>query len=200
MLLDEIQSGLGRTGKLFAYQHSCGNCSCDIGCKPNQPQESKPDGLILGKALGGGFMPVSCFLSSKEVMQWMNPGSHGSTFGGNPLAAAIAKRSIELLDEDKLIENSKAMGEYFKKSLIDMNSKIIKEVRGKGLWLGVEIDPKYISGKDLSKLCLENGILCKETHETTIRYAPPLTISKKELDWAINKIKSVFEEVEKKAA
>ena len=200
MLLDEIQSGLGRTGKLFAYQHSCGNCSCDIGCKPNQPQESKPDGLILGKALGGGFMPVSCFLSSKEVMQWMNPGSHGSTFGGNPLAAAIAKRSIELLDEDKLIENSKVMGEYFKKSLIDMNSKIIKEVRGKGLWLGVEIDPKYISGKDLSKLCLENGILCKETHETTIRYAPPLTISKKELDWAIKKIKSVFEEVEKKAA
>ena len=185
MLLDEIQSGLGRTGKLFAYQHSCGNCSCDVGCKPNQPPESKPDGVILGKALGGGFMPVSCFLSSKEVMQWMNPGSHGSTFGGNPLAAAIAKRSIELLDEDKLIENSKVMGEYFKKSLIDMNSKIIKEVRGKGLWLGVEIDPKYISGKDLSKLCLENGILCKETHETTISYAPPLTVSKKELDWAI---------------
>ena len=184
LILDEIQSGLGRTGKLFAHDH----------------EEIKPDGLILGKALGGGFMPVSCFLSSKEVMQWMNPGSHGSTFGGNPLAAAIAKRSIELLDEDKLIENSKVMGEYFKKSLIDMNSKIIKEVRGKGLWLGVEIDPKYISGKDLSKLCLENGILCKETHETTIRYAPPLTISKKELDWAINKIKSVFEEVEKKAA
>ena len=184
MILDEIQSGLGRTGKLFAYQHS----------------NIQPDGLILGKALGGGFMPVSCFLSSKEVLQWMNPGSHGSTFGGNPLAAAIAKRSVELLEEDGLIENSRVMGEYFKKSLLEMNSKIIKEVRGKGLWLGVEIDPKYISGKDLSKLCLDNGILCKETHETTIRYAPPLVITKKELDWAIKKLRSVFKEVEKKAA
>ena len=92
------------------------------------------------------------------------------------------------------------MGEYFKNSLLEMNSKIIKEVRGKGLWLGVEIDPKYISGKDLSKLCLDNGILCKETHETTIRYAPPLVITKKELDWAIKKLRSVFKEVEKKAA
>ena len=184
MILDEIQSGLGRTGKLFAYQHS----------------NIQPDGLILGKALGGGFMPVSCFLSSKEVLQWMNPGSHGSTFGGNPLAAAIAKRSVELLEEDGLIENSRVMGEYFKNSLLEMNSKIIKEVRGKGLWLGVEIDPKYISGKDLSKLCLDNGILCKETHETTIRYAPPLVITKKELDWAIKKLRSVFKEVEKKAA
>ena len=115
MILDEIQSGLGRTGKLFAYQHS----------------NIQPDGLILGKALGGGFMPVSCFLSSKEVLQWMNPGSHGSTFGGNPLAAAIAKRSVELLEEDGLIENSRVMGEYFKNSLLEMNSKIIKEVRGK---------------------------------------------------------------------
>ena len=184
MILDEIQSGLGRTGKLFAYQHS----------------NIQPDGLILGKALGGGFMPVSCFLSSKEVLQWMNPGSHGSTFGGNPLAAAIAKRSVELLEEDGLIENSRVMGDYFKKSLLEMDSKIIKEVRGKGLWLGVEIDPKYISGKDLSKLCLDNGILCKETHETTIRYAPPLVITKKELDWAIKKLRSVFKEVEKKAA
>ena len=110
MILDEIQSGLGRTGKLFAYQHS----------------NIQPDGLILGKALGGGFMPVSCFLSSKEVLQWMNPGSHGSTFGGNPLAAAIAKRSVELLEEDGLIENSRVMGEYFKNSLLEMNSKIIK--------------------------------------------------------------------------
>ena len=124
-----IQSGLGRTGKLFAYQHS----------------NIQPDGLILGKALGGGFMPVSCFLSSEEVLHWMNPGSHGSTFGGNPLAAAIAKRSLELLEEDGLIENSRVMGQYFKESLLNMNSKIIKEIRGKGLWLGVEIDPELIS-------------------------------------------------------
>ena len=179
MILDEIQSGLGRTGKLFAFQHS----------------NIQPDGLILGKALGGGFMPVSCFLSSEEVLHWMNPGSHGSTFGGNPLAAAIAKRSIELLEEDGLIENSRIMGDYFKESLLKLNSKIIKEIRGKGLWLGVEIDPDYISGKDLSKMCLDAGILCKETHETTIRYAPPLVITKEELDWGIDKIKKVFSKI-----
>ena len=179
MILDEIQSGLGRTGKLFAYEHS------DI----------QPDGLILGKALGGGFMPVSCFLSSEEVLHWMNPGSHGSTFGGNPLAAAIAKRSIELLEEDGLIENSRIMGEYFKESLLNLNSKIIKEIRGKGLWLGVEIDSNYVSGNDLSKMCLDAGILCKETHETTIRYAPPLVISKEELDWGIDKIQEVFSKI-----
>ena len=179
MILDEIQSGLGRTGKLFAYQHS----------------NIQPDGLILGKALGGGFMPVSCFLSSKEVLHLMNPGSHGSTFGGNPLAAAIAKRSIELLEEEGLIENSRKMGDYFKESLLNLNSKIIKEIRGKGLWLGVEIDPDYVSGKDLSKMCLDAGILCKETHETTIRYAPPLVITKEELDWGIDKIKEVFSKI-----
>ena len=195
MILDEIQSGLGRTGKLFAYQHSCGECSCEIGCREDQPRESKPDGLILGKALGGGFMPVSCFLTSKEVMQWMDPGSHGSTFGGNPLAAALAKRSLELLEEEDLIENSRVMGDYFKESLYKMNSKIIKEIRGKGLWLGVEIDPNYVSGKELSKMCLEAGILCKETHETTIRYAPPLIITKEELDWGIEKIKEVFSKI-----
>ena len=179
MILDEIQSGLGRTGKLFAYQHS----------------NIQPDGLILGKALGGGFMPVSCFLSSEEVLHWMNPGSHGSTFGGNPLAAAIAKRSLELLEEDGLIENSKLMGDYFKESLLNMNSKIIKEIRGKGLWLGVEIDPQLISGKDLSKMCLDHGMLCKETHETTIRFAPPLVITKEELDWGLDKIKEVFTKI-----
>ena len=99
-------------------------------------------------------MPVSCFLTSKEVMQWMDPGSHGSTFGGNPLAAALAKRSLELLEEEDLIQNSRVMGNYFKESLYKMNSKIIKEIRGKGLWLGVEIDTNYVSGKDLSKMCL----------------------------------------------
>ena len=176
MIMDEIQSGLGRTGKMFAFQHS----------------NIQPDGLILGKALGGGFMPVSCFLSSKEVMQWMNPGSHGSTFGGNPLAAAIAKRSLELLEEENLIENSRVMGDFFKESLINMNSPVIKEVRGKGLWLGVEIDPNLISGKELSEIFLKEGILCKETHETTIRFAPPLVIKKEEIEWALEIIKKVF--------
>jgi len=182
MILDEVQSGLGRTGKLFAFEHA----------------NIRPDGLILGKALGGGFMPVSVFLSSEDVLQWMNPGSHGSTFGGNPLGSAIAKRSLELLYEEGLIENSRVMGEYFKNSLLQLNSKIIKEIRGKGLWLGVEIDPKFISGKDLSKLLLKKGILCKETRETTIRFAPPLIIKKDEIDWAVEIIGDAFKNIEGK--
>lgn len=182
MILDEVQSGLGRTGKLFAYEHS----------------NIRPDGLILGKALGGGFMPVSVFLSSEEVLQWMNPGSHGSTFGGNPLGSAIAKRSLELLEEENLIENSRIMGEYFKNSLLDLNSGIIKEIRGKGLWLGVEIDPEYIEGKALSKLLLSKGILCKETRETTIRFAPPLIITKEEIDWAVEIIGDTLGTIERK--
>ena len=195
MILDEIQSGLGRTGKLFAFQHACTGCDCAVNeCK------WQPDGLILGKALGGGFIPVSCFLSTNEVLRNMSPGSHGSTFGGNPLASAIGKRSLELLYEDNLIENSRIMGDYFKQSLLNLNSKIIKEVRGKGLWLGVEIDPNYISGKDLSLMCLDHGILCKETHETTIRYAPPLIITEEELSWGIDKISTVLKKVEKVAA
>ena len=180
MILDEIQSGLGRTGKMFAFQHA----------------NIQPDGLILGKALGGGFMPVSCFLSSKEVMQWLNPGSHGSTFGGNPLAAAIGKRSLELLEEENLIENSRVLGDFFKNVLNSINSRVIKEVRGRGLWIGVVIDPNYISGKELSKLLLNEGILCKETHETVIRFAPPLVITKAEIEWAVDVIKTVITRIE----
>ena len=179
MILDEVQSGLGRTGKMFAFEHS----------------NIQPDGLILGKALGGGFMPVSCFLSSSEVMQWLTPGSHGSTFGGNPLAAAIGKRALELLKEESLIENSRVLGEYFKNALINMKSEIILDVRGKGLWIGVEIDSNYISGKELSNLLLKKGILSKETHETVIRFAPPLVITKDEIDWAINIIKETLKNI-----
>jgi len=180
MILDEIQSGLGRTGKMFAFQHA----------------NIQPDGLILGKALGGGFMPVSCFLSSKEVMQWLNPGSHGSTFGGNPLAAAIGKRSLELLEEENLIENSRVLGDFFKNVLNSINSPVIKEVRGRGLWIGVVIDPNYISGKELSKLLLNEGILCKETHETVIRFAPPLVVTKAEIEWAVEVLKTVITRIE----
>ena len=179
MILDEVQSGLGRTGKMFAFEHS----------------NIQPDGLILGKALGGGFIPVSCFLSSSEVMQWLTPGSHGSTFGGNPLAAAIGKRALELLEEENLIENSRVLGEYFKNALINMKSEIILDVRGKGLWIGVEIDSNYISGKELSNLLLKKGILSKETHETVIRFAPPLVITKNEIDWAINIIKETLKNI-----
>jgi ornithine--oxo-acid transaminase len=177
LILDEIQSGLGRTGKMFAYEH----------------EGIKPDGLILGKALGGGLLPVSAFLSSKEVMDHFNPGSHGSTFGGNPLAAKVASKALDLLIDDNLVENSQIMGNYLKTKLQEINLDFIKEVRGKGLWIGVEFN-KTISAKKICLSLMDEGILAKETHETVIRFAPPLTITKAEIDWAIEKIIKVFRE------
>ena len=179
LILDEIQSGLGRTGKLFAHDH----------------EDIKPDGLILGKALGGAMLPISAFLSSKEVMNHFNSGSHGSTFGGNPLASKVAKRALELLYEDSLIKNSLTLGEYFKSSLQSIDNKIIKEVRGKGLWIGMELNDSEVNAKDLCIMLLNEGLLCKETHKTVIRFAPPLMISKKEIDWAIKKITKVIRSV-----
>ena len=177
LILDEIQSGLGRTGKMFAYEH----------------EGIKPDGLILGKALGGGLLPVSAFLSSKEVMDHFNPGSHGSTFGGNPLAAKVASKALDLLIDDNLVENSQIMGNYLKTKLQEINLDFIKEVRGKGLWIGVEFN-KTISAKKICLSLMDEGILAKETHETVIRFAPPLTITKEEIDWAVEKIIRVFRE------
>jgi len=177
LILDEIQSGLGRTGKLFAFEH----------------EDIKPDGLILGKALGGGLLPVSAFLSSKEVMNHFNPGSHGSTFGGNPLAAIVASKALDLLFEDNLIENSKVMGAYLKEKLSEMNHSFIKEIRGKGLWIGVDLD-QGVSAKKICISLMDEGILAKETHETVIRFAPPLSIRKDDIDWALEKINKVFQE------
>ncbi len=179
LILDEIQSGLGRTGKLFAYEH----------------EDIKPDGLILGKALGGAMLPISAFLSSKEVMNHFNAGSHGSTFGGNPLATKVASRAIELLFEDNLIENSNILGEYFKSKLKAIDNKIIKDVRGKGLWIGMELEESDINAKHLCLMLLNEGLLCKETHKTVIRFAPPLMITKKELDWAVDKITKVIRSI-----
>ena len=179
LILDEIQSGLGRTGKLFAYEH----------------ENIKPDGLILGKALGGAMLPISAFLSSKEVMDHFNAGSHGSTFGGNPLATKVASRAIDLLFEDKLIQNSAELGEYFQSKLKAINNQIIKDVRGKGLWIGVELEKSKVNAKDLCLMLLNEGLLCKETHKTVIRFAPPLMITKDELDWAIDKITKVIRSV-----
>ena len=180
LILDEIQSGLGRTGKLFAYQH----------------ENIIPDGLILGKALGGAMMPISAFLSSKEVMNHFNAGSHGSTFGGNPLASKVATKALELLYEDNLIENSDKLGRYFKSQLQSIDSSIINEVRGKGLWIGMELNESKVNAKDLCLLLLNEGLLCKETHKTVIRFAPPLMITKKEIDWAIKKITKVISSIE----
>ena len=180
LILDEIQSGLGRTGKMFAFEHS----------------SIRPDGLILGKALGGGLLPISCFISTSEVMQWFVPGSHGSTFGGYPLAAAIGRRSLELIEEEGLVENSNKQGAYFLEELKKIESPILKEIRGKGLWIGVEINTKIIDGRSICKLLLKKGILSKETHESTIRFAPPLIIEKKEIDWAVQTFKDTLKEIE----
>ena len=176
LILDEIQSGLGRTGKLFAYEH----------------ENIKPDGLILGKALGGAMLPISAFLSSKEVMDHFNAGSHGSTFGGNPLATKVASRALQLLYEDNLIDNSAVLGEYFKTKLKSINNEIVKDVRGKGLWIGLELNESHINAKDLCLMLLNEGLLCKETHKTVIRFAPPVMITKEEIDWAFEKITKVI--------
>ena len=176
LILDEIQSGLGRTGKLFAYEH----------------ESIQPDGLILGKALGGGLLPVSAFLSSREVMDHFNPGSHGSTFGGNPLAAVVASKALDILFEEDLIENSRVMGEYLSNALKNIDTNSIKEVRGKGLWIGAELYADSVKAKNICLDLLDLGILAKETHETVIRFAPPLIINKEQIDWAMERITQVF--------
>lgn len=175
-LIDEIQTGLGRTGKLLACDHD----------------KVKPDGLMLGKALGGGLLPVSLFLAKSEVMDVFTPGDHGSTFGGNPLGAAIGLTALNLLLEENLIENAEKMGDYFMESLQRLHSSFIKNVRGKGLLIAVEIDTQKTSTKDLCTALLEAGILTKETHETAIRFAPPLIITRAQIDEAMEKIRSVF--------
>jgi len=175
-IADEIQSGFGRSGKLFAYQYD----------------NIKPDVVIIGKALSGGFYPVSAVLSRKDVLDVFNPGDHGSTFGGNPLAAAIARESIKVLVEENLIENSYKLGEYFREKLRGIKSKHIKEIRGKGLFIGVELYPEAKGARRFCEALMGKGILCKETHDDVIRFAPPLVITKDEIDWAMGYIDEVL--------
>ena len=177
-VLDEIQTGLGRTGKLFAYQHE---------------QNAKPDLVTIGKALSGGFYPVSAVIGKKEVLGVFNPGDHGSTFGGNPLACAVAREALKVLVEEKLTENSAKMGQYFMELLGTVNSKHIKEVRGRGLFIGVELHAAAGGARRFCEALAREGLLCKETHENVIRFAPPLVISKDEIDWAFARIKKVLE-------
>lgn len=173
LILDEVQTGLGRTGEMFAFQHEI----------------DRPDGLILGKALGGGALPISVFLGKKEIMELFTPGTHGSTFGGNPLAASVAIKALEVLKNEKLVENSKNLGSYFLTELKKIKHPAIKDIRGRGLWIGIELDPKIISGKAFCQKLKEKGVLTKETHETVIRLAPPLTIKKS----AINRVLNIIE-------
>ena len=175
-IADEIQSGLGRSGKLFAFEY----------------EGIRPDAVIIGKALSGGCYPVSAVLSDKEVLGVFNPGDHGSTFGGNPLAAAVARESIKVLLEEKLIENSFNMGKYFRDGLSKINSKHIMEIRGKGLFIGVELKPEANGARRFCEALMERRILCKETHENVIRFAPPLVIRKEEIDWALPIVEEVL--------
>ncbi len=172
-ICDEIQSGLGRSGKLFAFQY----------------ENVHPDLVIIGKALSGGFYPVSAVLGSKEVLGVFNPGDHGSTFGGNPLAARVARESLNVLIEENMIENSARMGEYFLGQLKKIKSKNIVEVRGRGLWIGVELNGL---ARPYCEKLKDEGILCKETHDRVIRFAPPLVIKKEEIDWALERIEKVI--------
>lgn len=178
-ILDEIQSGLARTGKMFAFEH----------------EDAKPDGLILGKALGGGVMPVSAFISRKEVMELFSAGSHGSTFGGNPLAAAIGIASLKTIEIENLVERSHELGQHMMEKLKAIPHPAIKEIRGKGLWIGVELDTRIISGRLLAERMLARGVLTKETHESTIRLAPPLIITKEEIDWGISQLEACLKTV-----
>jgi len=174
LMTDEIQSGLGRTGRLFAHQH----------------EEVTPDVVIIGKALSGGFYPVSAVLASEEVLGVFHPGDHGSTFGGNPLACAVARAALQVLTEEKLAERSAELGDYFLQKLKTLDSPHVREVRGKGLWLAIELD---VAARPYCEALKVAGLLCKETHERVIRIAPPLVITRAEIDWAFERIKNVVE-------
>ncbi len=174
LMVDEIQSGLGRTGKLFAYMH----------------EGIRPDVLIVGKALGGGFYPVSAVLASKEILGVFGPGDHGSTFGGNPLACAVARTALRVLIDEKLSERSEELGGYFLAKLRGLHSPVIKQIRGRGLWIGIELNTE---AREYCEALKEEGVLCKETHDHILRIAPPLVIQREEIDWAFERFQKVLE-------
>ncbi len=176
-VLDEIQTGLGRTGKMFAYQHE---------------EDAKPDVLILGKALGGGVYPVSVALSSSEIMGLIRPGEHGSTFGGNPLAAAVGLSVLNVLADERLAERAAELGAYLVDRLRRIRSEAIGNIRGRGLLIGIEIRPDAGTARDYAARLLKLGVLTKDTHEQVLRLAPPLVIEPSQLDWLLERLQSVF--------
>jgi ornithine--oxo-acid transaminase len=176
LLADEIQTGLGRTGKLFAYQHA----------------EIRPDMVIIGKALSGGMYPVSAVLADRALMDLFQPGEHGSTFGGNPLGAAVAVEALNVLVDEELIENAAVLGAYALQRLREMSSPLVKEVRGKGLLIGIELQPEAGTARRFCEALKDEGVLCKETHEMVIRFAPPLVIDHETLEWALARIAKVL--------
>ena len=178
LVVDEVQTGLGRTGKVLACHH----------------EGVKPDGIILGKALGGGLLPVSAFCARDDVMSVFKPGDHGSTFGGNALGAAIGLASIEVLLEEKLAERAATMGEYLMKKLRALSTPVVTDVRGKGLLVGIELDPKIVSARRFVETLLKHGVLSKDTHHTVARFAPPLVVDREQLDWAVERIRAALRE------
>ena len=176
LIFDEIQTGLGRTGKLLADRH----------------EDAEPDVTLIGKALSGGFYPISAVLSNSEVLGVLRPGEHGSTFGGNPLACAVARMALRVLVEEGMVENSAQMGEYFRQGLKQIAGPLVKEVRGKGLMIGIELLPKGGGARQYCEKLKELGVLCKDTHGHTIRVAPPLVITREEIDWALERFDSVL--------
>jgi ornithine--oxo-acid transaminase len=180
LILDEVQSGLGRTGAWFAYEH----------------ESIRPDGLILGKALGGGVLPVSAFVATREVMDVFTPGSHGSTFGGNALAAAVGLEALNVIRDEKLVERSAELGTHMLARLSAFKHAALKDVRGRGLWAGAEIDPRIASAREVCERLLQKGVLSKETHHVVVRLAPPLVIARADLDWALDRFAEVLDELE----
>lgn len=176
LVFDEIQTGLGRTGKMFAFEH----------------EGVKPDGITIGKALSGGFYPISAFVSTHEVMDVFNPGDHGSTFGGNPLAAAVGMAALDVIVEEQLPDRAAELGAYFVMRLREIASPHIQEVRGRGLLIGVELKPEAGGARRFCKALMQEGILAKETREHIIRFAPPLVITRSQLDWALERIERVL--------
>jgi ornithine--oxo-acid transaminase len=177
LVMDEIQSGLGRTGRMFAYEH----------------EEIRPDIVIVGKALSGGFYPVSAILADEDVMGVFRPGDHGSTYGGNPLAAAVGRAALRVLVDENLVERSAELGAYFLERLSRIESPHIREIRGKGLWIGIELKKEAGGARRFCEALMREGVLCKETHDHVIRIAPPLVITREEIDWALERIEKVLQ-------
>jgi ornithine--oxo-acid transaminase len=179
LIVDEVQSGLGRTGAWFAFEH----------------ENVRPDGIIVGKALGGGVLPVSAFVARREVMDVFTPGSHGSTFGGNPLAAAVGLEALHVIRDEGLVERSRVLGNYMLERLRAIKSPALKAVRGLGLWVGAEIDPQFASARTACERLLAKGVLSKETHDTVVRLAPPLVIARDDLDFALDRFEEVVRDL-----